>query len=213
MMNCSKYIRTTRNPGSTAVRALTTAELMITMAVFGLVVIGLIELHLFGLYQNQVVESKLGASDQARTSFAHMIEEIRSAKIWQIGDGSEDSFTPVANGAIQEGSALQLYPGTDTNVFIRYFFDAGAGELRRTQTTSGIPLSSRLVSGHLTNSFTFRAEDFLGNIKTDVSYKAVIRVILEFSQYQYPETHIGEGYLFDSYKLEFKVAPHSPDGA
>jgi hypothetical protein len=213
MRTCRKTIWMTRNPSSAAVRALTTAELMITMAVFGLVVIGLIELHIFGLRQNQVVESKLGASDQARTAFSYMVDDIRRAKMWRIGNGAEDSFTSVTNGTPQVGSALQLYPGTDTNGFIRYYFDANAGELWRTWTPSGTPGEPRLVAGHLTNSFTFRAEDFLGNLKTNLSYKAVIRVVLEFSQYDEPETHVGEGYLFDSYKLEFKVAPHSPDGA
>ncbi|HMP83529.1 MAG TPA: hypothetical protein PKA41_12585 [Verrucomicrobiota bacterium] len=193
-----------------AIRALTTTELIVTMAIFSMVMMGAIQLHLFGLRQNEIVEARLGASDQARGMFAWMVEEIRGAKRWQIGDGSETEFTPVANGLAQQGSALQLYPTTDTNVFIRYYFDPDEKALRRTQ--SGVD-DSRLIAAHLTNSVFFTAEDHRGNIKTNLTYKSAIGIRFEFFQYQYPTTVVGEGYLFNYYKLEYKVTPHSPDGA
>jgi hypothetical protein len=59
----------------------------------------------------------------------------------------------------------------------------------------------------------FRAEDYLGKVKTDLSYKYVIRVVMEFCQYQYPLTRVGPGYYYDYYKMEFKITPHCPDGA
>ena len=47
-------------------QALTLVELMISMSILGLVVAGFIALQLFGMKQNQIVESKLGANDQSR---------------------------------------------------------------------------------------------------------------------------------------------------
>ena len=191
-------------------RALTTTELIITMAIFSIVILGAIELHIFGLRQNEIVESKLGASDQARMAFARMVEDIQSAKLWEIGEGSESGFTPIPNGMLQQGTALQLYPTNSSDVFIRYFFDPGERELRRTQ--SGLN-TSRLVAAHLTNNVFFTAEDYQGNIKSNLTYKCVIGAKFEFYQYDYPTTKVGEGNFYDYYKLEFKVTPHCPDGA
>ena len=35
---------------------------------------------------------------------------------------------------------------------------------------------------------------------------------MEFCQYQYPLTKVGPGYFYDSYKSEFKLSSHVPDG-
>jgi hypothetical protein len=192
------------------VRALTLSELLVTVAVFSVVIVGVVELHLFGLHQNQIVESKLGASDQARISYSRLIEEIRAAKMWQIGNGSESGFTAIPNGTPQQGSALQLYPTASTNSFIRYYFDNGERQLRRVQ--SGVA-DSELTAEYLSNDTLFQAEDHRGSVKTDLSYKYVIRVRFEFFQYEYPRVYVGPGQFYDYYKLEFRVTPHCPDGA
>ena len=199
--------------GRHLLRALTTTEMIITLAIFCVVMLGAIQLHLFGLRQDELVESKLGASDQARMSFAWMVEEIQGAKMWEIGEGSESGFTRVPNGTLQEGSALQLYPTASTNTYIRYFFDADAKALRVMGHNENGPIPSRVVARNLTNSVFFSVEDHLGNVKRDLSYKSVVHARFEFFQFEFPTTQIGEGLLYDYYKLEFKVTPHSPDGA
>ena len=50
-------------------RALTLVEMMITMGVFGYVILALVYGQILGLRQDELVESKLGASDQARREF------------------------------------------------------------------------------------------------------------------------------------------------
>ncbi len=70
-----------------------------------------------------------------------------------------------------------------------------------------------VIAQNLTNRMFFRAEDYLGNIKTDLSYKYVVHIVMEFYQYQYPLTKVGPGYYYDYYKMEFKITPHCPDGA
>lgn len=191
-------------------RAFTIIELMVAMTIFSLTVVALISAHLFGLRQDQLVNSKLGASDESRKSFNQLTADIRSAKIWRVGTGSDTSFTPTPNGDLQQGNALHLNLTTDTNKFIRYYFDSASGTLRRVQ--NGV--SGHTVAAHyLTNSMFFQAEDYLGNVKTDLSYKYVVRVVMEFYQYQYPLTKVGPGYYYDRYKMEFKITPHCPDGA
>jgi prepilin-type N-terminal cleavage/methylation domain-containing protein len=201
--------RTARSPAQGS-HGLTLVEMMITMSVFTLVLAGLLTLHIYGLKQNQLVESKLGASDNSRRALDALTTEIRSAKIWAIGVGDETSFVPIPNGTLQQGSALQFSYTPDTNRYIRYYFETNHGRLCRLASDGA---GRRVIADHLTNNMFFRAEDYLGNVKTDLSYKYVIRVLLEFRQYQFPLTRVGPGYLYDYYKLDFRVTPHCPDGA
>lgn len=204
-----RLIRHSRNATRRS-RALTLPEMMITMAIFSFVVVGIIQLHLFGLQQNELVESKLGASDEARISFGKMLNDIRGAKMWRIGDVSGGAFTAIPNGTLQQGSAVQIYPTTNSTSYVLYYFDTDAKQLRRKTSDSN---AYRVIASHLTNSMFFSAEDYLGNVKTDLSYKYVIHARMEFYQYQYPTTRVGPGCLYDYYKLEFKASPHCPDGA
>lgn len=191
-------------------RAMTLIELMVALAVFGLALVAMLYAHIFGLRQDQLVNSKLGASDESRRAFNQLADEIRSAKIWQVGSGDGSHFAAIANGSTQRGNALQLNLTTDTNSFVRYYFDAQKGRLYRKESDED---GLQVIARYLTNSMYFQAEDFLGHVKSDLSYKYVIRVKMEFYQYQYPLTKVGPDYYYDYYKMEFTVTPHCPDGA
>jgi len=201
----------TRQPSFRSRRALgmTLAELMVASAVFGMSVIGLVYTHLFALRQDELVNSKLGASEESRMAFDKLTDEIRSASMWMLGNGSDTTFTAIPNGTTQQGGALQLYPTTDTNSYVRYFFDTNNFRLCRAE---GGVNGYDVIAENLTNTMYFRAEDYAGNVKTDLSYKYVIAVKVEFAQFQYPLTHVGNGYYYDYYKMEFKVTPHCPNG-
>lgn len=209
-----KFYRPSLHSGSNrpagARRALTLVEMMVAMSVFSLVVIGMISAHLFGLRQDGLVNSKLGANDESRRALNRLTGDIRAAKLWRVGTGTETSFSPMTNGTAQQGNALQLSFTTDTNSYVRYFFDANNNQLCRTVSGSS---GHTVVARYLTNNMFFRAEDYLGNLKTDLSYKYVVRVFMEFHQFSYPLTRVGPGYLYDRYKMEFKITPHCPDGA
>jgi Tfp pilus assembly protein PilW len=183
-------------------------EVMMTMGIFSLVTVGFVQFHLLGLTQDQLVQSKLGASDQSRAALSRMTSEIRSAKILRVGNGDAAGFIPVGYGTNQQGTALQICFSTDTNSYVRYFFDTNAGELRRLRTgTAG----TTLVAQYLTNSMFFRAEDYLGNVEIDGAHSYTIRVLLQFYQYKYPLTTVGPGNYYDYYKLEFKATRRAHD--
>ena len=193
-------------------QALTLVEMMITTSIFGMVVAGFIALQLFGLSQGQLVESKLGASDQSRKLLEKMGWEIRSAKEWEVGNVSGTTFTEVANGQLLRGNAIRIYPqSSNTNKYVQYYFNTSARTLLRKQ--SGVS-AIKLVAGELTNNMAFQAEDYRGVVLTNASdsriWRNCIRVIMEFAQYQYPLTQVGPGNMYDYYKLEYKVAPHCP---
>ena len=190
-------------------QAFTIVEMMVTMSVFSLTILGVVYAHMFGLKQDQLVASKLGASDQSRRSFDALVRDIRGAKIWTIGNGNDTTFTPIANGTSQKGTALRVNLTTDTNKYIVYYFNTAASELRRRRTGEA---GNTLIASHLTNAMYFQAENSRGSIQTNLSHKGVINCSMEYAQYQFPLTRVGQGYLYDFYKMSFKVTPHVPDG-
>lgn len=190
-------------------RALTLVEMMTTMAIFSMVVLGFISLQMFGLRQDQLVESKLGASDQSRKLLEKMGWEIRSAKMWEVGNISGSSFVEIADGQPQRGTGIRIYLGMTTNSYIQYYFNTNARTLLRLQTGFA---GTTTVATDLTNNMAFQAEDYRGTVQTAGTglWRNCIRVILEFSQYHYPLTQVGPNGLYDYYKLEYKVSPHCP---
>ncbi len=196
-------------------QAFTLVEVMVSMGIFSLATLGLITLHFFGQRHDQLVQSKLGASDQSRRAFDRLTEDIRAAKIFSIGNGSFSNFTEIALGTAQQGNAMRLQLTTNNSIYMVYYFDTGERKLYRQHSGSPLPARTLIASG-LTNvtanSMSFRAENYRGDIQTDRTHKGVVGVLLEFAEYQYPLTQVGPGLRYDYYKMQFKVTPHCPDG-
>lgn len=190
-------------------RAMTLIETMISVSIFSLVVLAVVQVHLFGLQYDSIVGSKLGASNQSRIAFTKLTSEIRAAKKFQVGSaGSYSSFTAVEDGDLQQGSSLQIYESTSTNDYVRYYFDAASNELRRSASDED---NYEVIAQDLTNSIIFKAEDHLGNVLTESAQSYVMHVTLQFYQYRYPLTGVGPGHYYDYYKLEFKVTRRTFD--
>ncbi len=202
------FFHSTKSAGTRhgRLQALTLVEMMVTMSIFTFCVLGFIYLHIFGLRQQELVNSKLGASDQSRAAFGQMMEDIRSAQAVNIGDVSGGSFSGLS-GTGNQGTAIQLIYNTANNSSVYYYLDSTGTQLRR--TTQASPSSSDpLVARYLTNSVVFRTEDYQGT-PTSANFVYLVHVILQFYQYQYPMTKVGSQYYYDYYKLEFKAAPRN----
>jgi hypothetical protein len=201
-------------------RGLTLVDTMVTMVIFGMVLMAVLWGHIFGLRQDQLVESKLGASDQARKGFEQLMRDVRGANTYDIGNYSGGTFTVVSNGTLQQGNALRVFLTTNQSISIVYYFDTnstpGTNTLKRIHTGDA---AATLLADHLTNYYggplVFASEDYRGTTISDIQNKRVIHFTLGFLQYQYPLTKIGSGsnYLYDFYKMEFRVTPHVSDGA
>jgi hypothetical protein len=182
------------------------------------VITALIYAHMFGLRQDQLVESKLGASDQSRKSFDLLARDIRSSKLWYVGNGNAAGFVAISSNAPQRGNAINLNLTVNTNIFVRYFFDTNTpGNFKLCRMHSPNSSTITIVASNLIGNLTFTAERYDGSIfatnvvETDLTHKGVIHTTLEFCQYQYPKTLIGSNYLYDRYKLELKYSAHVPD--
>gem|GEM_PF-214871 len=183
--------------------AFTLPEMMITMAVFLLVVIGVISLTLFGLQLNRMMDVKLEATEDSRRALSQLIQDIQTAGVVEVGNGDASTFTEAAFNTPQEGNAIQIYPvKTDTNTFTRYFLDATDQELKRVSNSNSTPV---LVSAWVTNTVVFTSEDFAGNILSNNFNNRVIGIDLEFYKLDNPLIEFGHGNYYDHYQLQTRV--------
>lgn len=189
---------------------LTLSEMVITMAVFSLLVIGMVYTSMFCFRLDELANSKAGASESARRGFNKLTGDVRAAKMWFIGTGDQTSFVPCGNATNQVGNALKVNYTTDTNSYVIYYFDTNAGALYR--YTNGMGTSAVIMNG-LTNasgtSMSFHAERYDGTTLSDLQFKYVIVSVMEFCQYQYPLTKVGPNYFYNYYKMQLKVASHN----
>jgi len=189
--------------------AFTLPEVMVVSGLFSLMVAGSVCCQMFGMRQDQWVNSKIGATEMARLGFNDLANDVRSAKVWDIGNGNLTSFTGIPPGTNQRGNALKLCMTTDTNQYYLYYFDTNKLMLYRGHSGS---TTRTCVAQSLTNTMYFQAQNHRGDNMTDLTHKNVINVVMQFCQYQYPITKIGPGCLYDYYKMEMRLTPHTPDG-
>ena len=183
-------------------QAFTLAEIQVSMAIIMLVIGGVISSHIFGLKLNEMTRAKLSASDAARNTLGKLTGDIRSAKTIQIGSGTYSAFNPVSFGNTQQGSALRIFPTTNTNSFIVYYLDSSDAKLKRASTTATTPV---IIAEYLTNSIIFSSESYDGTVLTDNQNNRVIGINLRFYQIRYPITTIGNGGYFDYYQVSTKI--------
>lgn len=182
--------------------AMTLVEFQIAFAIIMMVIGGVISSHVFGLKFNEATRAKLSASDAARHALNKLSGDIRSAKVIDVGSGTYNSFVPVANGSPQKGSALRIYPSTNTNTFVIYYLDTTDTKLKRATNNA---TSATTVAEFLTNTVVFSSENHMGSVLTDNQNNRVIGVNLQFYQIRYPITSIGSNGYFDYYQVNTKL--------
>jgi len=186
--------RCRRSPWRSGKSAFTLPELMVTVAILILLVGGMVSAHLFGLKMFQLEQIKLNASDEARRIVGVLMDEIHSCDSFQIGAFTNGTFTGLPLNAPQIGPALIVYPTTNMANYIVYFVNTGDQKFRRATSVKG---STRVLAQMVTNSADlFRAQDYAGNLLTNMQVSTILHVKLEFYQTN------RFGVLPDYYKLE-----------
>jgi prepilin-type N-terminal cleavage/methylation domain-containing protein len=183
-------------------RAFTLPEIMVVMALFGMLVLAMVTCQIFGMRLERISETKLAATAAGRKALNQVRNEIRSGKMLEIGTGDAASFTPISDNASQVGNALQIYPTTNTSNFIRYYLDTGDNSLKRITSFDAQP---EVLAGFITNQLVFRAENFQGDVLTNHQDNRVIRMTLEFYRWEYPIATVGNGGMYDYYRLQTRI--------
>ncbi len=179
--------------------AFTLVEAMISMSLMTMVLGGVVYSHIMGMQLMQITQAKLGANDSARKALGKLQDEIRAAKTIAVGAGSSNSFIAAINGGALQGRAIQIYPGTNQNSWIRYYYLTNTSELRRVTSSSSTP---QLIASYVANAVLFSKADYLGNTLTTDTGNSTINVRLEFYQLSYPPTKIGTNNVFESYTMQ-----------
>jgi len=182
--------------------AFTLAEIMTAVGLFSLVVIGVVYSQLFGMRMLNITATKLSACDGARKVLNCVRDDIRSGKLLYVGNGNATGFTNIAGNGLQQGNALQIYPTTATNVFIRYYLDPVSQSLQRVTNGS---TQVQVLAPYLTNQIAFIAEDYAGNTMTNYQNNRVIRMVLDFYQWEFPVAQVGGGAFYDYYRLQTRM--------
>jgi len=178
------------------------AELMTAMSLFSLVLIAVLSSHLLGLRMFNITATKLSASANARQALNVIRDDIRSAKLLYVGSGDGTGFTNVPQGRLRQGNALQVYPTTATNNFVRYYLDWETRQLKKIENGATQPT---IVANYITNQIAFSIEDYAGNILTNDQNNRVVRMSLEFYQWEFPVARAGAGAFYDYYHLQTRI--------
>lgn len=186
-----------QTPGPAKARgAFTLPEIMITLAVFGLVVMATVSSQICGMRLFQISDTKLRIATDARQTLNHLRDEIWSSKLVYVGNGSSNSFSFIPDNHPHIGNALRICATTDTNSYVYYFFDTNSACLMRMVGSNSL---MTVIARNVTNQFVFSAEDFQGNTLTNYLNNRVIKMDLEMFQ---PEFF---GSVAEYYHLQTRV--------
>jgi prepilin-type N-terminal cleavage/methylation domain-containing protein len=199
----------------------TILEMMVTVFVMGFVILGALSGNLLSFRENTFMEGKAGASDVARRATIQMLEEIRSAKGYDIGNMSGSSFAAITNGSYQ-GTCLMIYCDNPTNNIIDnsgrilYYLDSSGSDgatntlLRRQDNFGG---GSIIVVSNLINASSFTSEDGSGQVQRMRTYKGIVHTTLQFNMFGRPPIVVNTNALYKNFGLDCKATPRLPDGA
>lgn len=182
------------------------------MALFVIVIGGVMYAHITGLKFYEITRAKLGASESARITLGLLTSEVRGAQRVAIGTGSSSSFAEVGDGTNQQGNAIQIYrPDYNTNnngnAFVRYYRDSSTARVYRQVGSNTQP---QLIAEYVTNDIVFQATDYTGvTVLTDNDNNKVIDVKLQFYQLRYPQVAIGSNKFFEFFQITSRITRRS----
>jgi prepilin-type N-terminal cleavage/methylation domain-containing protein len=181
-----------------AARAFTLAEIMTAMAIFSMVVLGVISMQVFGLQMNAVAAGRLRSAASSRRVLDQIRDQVLKANSVVVGNGSGSSFT--ATGTT--GNALQVYPGTSTNSYLRFFVSTNTDAFYELNSTNN---DLSLVATNVFNQSVFETVNFLGNVSSGSQEHYSIRMTLQFTQLDFTiPTN-----CYDYYTLETEMTPRN----
>jgi prepilin-type N-terminal cleavage/methylation domain-containing protein len=158
-------------------RGFTLPEFVISAALVSLVSGVMLGCLLFGGKMLSLSNDKLTFTSDIRNFENAFIHAVRTASDVNVGQGSASSFTPAVDSA-QQGNAIQIYNGDNTNTYIRLFVDSADLCLKMVDSDNTGVVT---MTDAITNAYPFWLEDISGTILTNDQYACVIGVLLQFS--------------------------------
>jgi prepilin-type N-terminal cleavage/methylation domain-containing protein len=207
--------------------AFTLPEMMVTLAIFSIVVLGVVATNLFGLRMLELTEPKMLAGVEAQRLLNRFVEDVREANAADVLQGST-----IAN----EGNILRLeYWEVQQDLTIKtnlttYEYDSGLAELIRYDTKDGVDGPAEVIARDVDNPMelqVFRREDAAASrslrqvlplpedpedpdslikLADDQQSRSIIALHLVFSRLYPTEYLVGPEHHYKNYQLRSKVA-------
>ena len=183
---------------ATAARAFTLPEMMTALSIFSFVVLGVVSVQLFGLKMNGLAASKLGSMASSLKVLNQIRDQVLEANSVAVGNGSSTSFTATGTS----GNAVQIYPGTNTSIYLRFFVSPDTASLYELTSTNN---QMWMIAPNITNQTVFQTVDFQGNISSSSQEHYAIRMTLQFMRLDFTLPTNTYNY----YTLETEMTPRS----
>jgi hypothetical protein len=189
-------------------RGFTLTELSIASTIFMLVVAGVITTNIFGLRMIEYTEPKQQAARRAQELINELSDDINTAWLVEVGNGTLDTFTPVQRGTPKTGNALKIVPdGEDPSYYVVYYKDPSSDEFLRDTTTAP---EATVVAWGVTNNLVFTGEAYnhvqnqwmtLDHNRTSMG----LHVLLHFSELERTGTPVGPEFIYKSCQFETRL--------
>ena len=165
----------------------TLAEMLIASTIFLVIIVAaMISVQIYGLRVYNLATTKVKAATSGREAYSN-------------------TFSAIANGTIQAGNAIQIFPTTNTAAGNPIVFFQDPANTNLSMVSNGVV---SVVVNLITNYNCFQAEDYQGNILTNSTQNnPVIDVTLMFSQLAFPIGYSGgvAANAYDYYRLRTRI--------
>lgn len=179
-------------------RAFTLVELMVTMAIFLLLVLAMVGVQVFGFKINSLTQSKLEFVASSLKALNQIQGQVRGASSVMVGNGSSlSSF----QGTGTSGNALMIYlPAGGANLL---YLAANTGTLYEICSTNN---QQTAIASQITNQVVFQTVDCHGNniSSTGLEHYA-IRMTLQFSKVNFRVPNAANDY----YTFQTEMTPRT----
>ena len=197
-------------------RGFTLGEFAITSFIYSILFIGsVVAIQIFGLRLYTLGGTKLSAMQCGLKVLNQVRDDIRGSKTVDVGNlttvSDPTTFTLLTGTNQIVGSALRIYPTTNSYPLTIYYLNTSGATnyldmaISSDGSTFGTP---EVLASYVTNTVVFEAEDCYGNILTNYSNNRVIRMELDFYQWEYPVGYVGGSgaNAYDFYKLTTRIS-------
>ncbi|HLX95154.1 MAG TPA: prepilin-type N-terminal cleavage/methylation domain-containing protein [Verrucomicrobiae bacterium] len=182
------------------VRAFTLVELMVTMAIFMLLVLAMVGVQIFGFKMNTLTAGKLKSTAFSVKALDQIQTQVRGASSAVVGNGSSlASFTSTGTN----GLAVMIFAPTGGSNLL--YLSTNKGALYEIFSSNNKQIT---VASNLVNQVMFQTVDCHGNnISSSGLEHYAIRMTLQFLQknYQVPTN------VYDYYTFQTEMTPRSQD--
>jgi len=188
---------------ASATNAFTITEMMVTVAIFSLVVVAMVSLQIFGFRMNALTSSKLKSTADCLKALDQIRNQILGAtEAVLVGNfnTTNSTFSPIANSQLAIGNAV-LISNSPVSLATFYVNPATGIFYEFGNATNSQP---QALAHSLVNPQPFQAEDCFGRIvRVGSSDHYTVKMTLQFSNlvYSIPTP------TYETYRLESRATP------